>query len=540
MLYFDGINLKLLIDELKENLKGRKITKIVQYDKYSLSLFFSRLNLFISVSPKLPICYIQDNKDLAPTAPLKFALSLKKYLQGAIISSAEQINVDRIIKLNFSKIDELGNVKFHSLIIELMGKHSNIFLVDENNIIIDLIKKFSLEENKLRLLMPGATYETPLISEKINPYEIDKTYFNNIYIDSNSIIKNIDGFGKISSNQISSFEDFKNLINAKANPTIYYNNDKPVLASFVHNNNYNDYEKKNFDSISLMINDYIFDTIASNQINSIKTSLKKIVNNKINKNKSALKKIDLIINNEENIIIDKIKADILAANIYNIPKYKEEVTLLNFYDNEDILIKLDPTISAQENLDRYYKKYNKNKRAVQYNKDRKDELTGENEYLNQIIFYIENSKDIDNIKEIEKELIDGRYIKKRAKKGKKEKINKIKPKSIDKDNYTIFYGTNNRENEYITFKLADKEDIWLHVKDIPGSHVIIKNKGDMEINEDILVEAAIVAVKNSAVKSDERVLVDYTKKRYVKKPNGSKPGFVIYTHDQTLVINDLN
>lgn len=535
MLYIEGFTLKFLKNELDDSLSKRKISKVVQYDKFSLSLYFGKINFFLSINPQLPICYLANEKTEAPDVPLTFALSLKKFLLGSILQRVEQAGYDRILIFHFTKLNELGENKEYKLLIELMGKHSNIILLDSENKIIDLLKKFSLEENKLRLLMPHAPYEFPVIQKKLSPSEVNIEKYNDLLLNG-GLNNKIEGFGKLSLNEIQSFNDFERIVNSTVKPVVYRKSNKIKLASFIEYSKYEEnFEKINFNTVNELINYYIKTTISSEQVDKLKRELLKKAEDKIRRNKNIFKNLNRDITKNGDYEKYKQIGDILAANLYSVKSYCESITLYDFYENKYKEIALDSKLSPQQNLDKYYQKYNKFKRGYEFNIQRKAFISSEIDYLQSVKNYIETAKDTVTLKNIEDELMEGKYIKRKT--DKRKKLKKKQGLLISKEvinGYEIYYGKNNKENEHITFKMADRDDMWLHIKDMPGSHVIVRLKAQEELPDEVLEAAAILAAQYSKLIPNSTVQIDYTRRKFVKKPPKSKPGFVIYSHEKAI------
>lgn len=534
MLYIDGITLKYLKDEFKEELTGRKVTRIFQYDKLSLSLFFGKINLFFSINPQLPICYIKSKKEDAPDKPMAFSLTLRKSLVGSILTNVNQYSSDRILQFTFNKIDELGVKREFHLILELMGKHSNIILIDNEKKIIDLIKKFSLEENRLRLLMPNVPYELPEVTEKYNAYTLTEDEFEKSKV---NLSTKIDGIGSYNKNRMNSYDEYQEVLNLPKEPVAYMNNDAIKFASFTKFMELENYEKKVFDTCNQLTEWYIDYTSSSNRINTLKKNLKKALSTKLKRDKGTLKKLEKDMLKGE--VYEKYKqyGDILAANMYQLKPRMKVVELFDFYSNENILLELDEKLSPQENLNNYYKRYNKGKRAIEFAIKREEEIRKNLEYLHSLETYLEKTKTVEGLESLQEEFAEEGLIRKiKNKKRKKHKELEVGVQE-EKNGIVIYYGRNNKENEYITFKLADKNDIWLHVKDLPGSHVIIKGSDIDSIEDEILFKAGELAREYSKVETDNAVQVDYCLRKFVKKPKGSKAGYVIYSNEKVLLID---
>ena len=539
MFYIDGISLNKIKDELKENLLGKKINKITKNTEVSLSIYFGKTELIFSCNPSFPICYIADSKESVLENTAGLAANMKKHLLNAMLTDIQQLRFDRILCFKFAKINELGEIKNYSIYFEIMGKYSNFIFADENDKIIDLLKRFSLEENRLRALFPGLKYEQPIIEEKISPLNITEDEFNK-FKNENSLLKNIEGLGKLTVQNITDFNSFTQLLNAQSQPKIFLNKGRIVLGSVLNilpkGKEYDDV--LSFKSFREAINFYINSENLSSSFDTLKTQLLDNINKKVKKNMRILSLLEDEALEKQDFIKYKEQGDILAASIYTLKRGMTSLTTYDFYNNKEISIPLDPQITPQENLEKLYKKYNKLKRGMEANKRRFIEINEELNYLNSIKLFIDNSSNTDNLKLIQEELISQGYIKLQQKKGnRKKQIKEIGYGVLEFGGFKILYGRNNIENDNLTFKVASKEDIWLHSKNIPGSHVIIKAN---EITEEMLLKGAEVAAYFSKSSTGDKISVDYTKKRYINKPKGSKPGFVTYENEKNILIEKPN
>jgi len=528
MLYIDGLSLQHLKNELNDKLAKRKVTRVVQHTKLSFSLYFGRNNLLFTVNPKSPICYLSNSKEKTEPMNTNFILNFRKYLSGAILTEITQYSLDRILIFSFTKLNELGEQKRYKLIFEIMGKHSNAILVEDSKI-LELLKRFSIEENRLRLLFPGADYQYPITTEKKTIDEIDENKFNEI-ISSSSLIKEIEGIGKFTANSIKSYEDLISFKEKEAKPTIYFEKEKIKVASLSELNIDSD-KLIHFESTNELIEYYFTNTISSEQVNLLKSKLLTTVEKAIKKNKKIIKLINRDIDKNSNYEVQKEIGDILAANLYQIKKGLTEVTLFNFYTNEDIVIKLEDNLSPKANLDRYYKKFNKLKRGYEFNFERLEKIEGEIFYLEGLLEDIKRCSTVISLLPIEEELIAEKYIKKSNKR--RKAIKKSQPEMIVYEGYEIYFGKNNSENETVTFKIGGKNDIWFHVKDIPGSHVIVKTKGE-KLPQEVLEKAGKISAFYSKAFAGEKIRVDYCERKFVKKIKGGKPGAVIYSNEQSV------
>ncbi|BBA50895.1 NFACT family protein [uncultured Fusobacterium sp.] len=539
MFYIDGISLNKIKDELKVNLSGKKINKITKNTEVSLSVYFGKTELVFSCNPSFPICYIADSKESILENSAGLAANMRKHLLNAMLTDIQQLGFDRILCFKFAKINELGEVKNYSIYFEIMGKCSNFIFTDEEDKIIDLLKRFSLEENRLRALFPGLKYEQPVIEEKISPLNVSKDEFNK-FTTENSLLKNIEGLGKLTVQNITDFDSFTQLLNAPPQPKIFLNKGRIVLGTVLNiipkGKEYD--EAVSFDNFRDAINFYINSENLSSSFDTLKTQLLDNINKKIKKNMRIISLLEEEAIEKQDFIKYKEQGDILAASIYTLKKGMTSIETYDFYNNKEISISLDPQITPQENLEKLYKKYNKLKRGMEANKRRFIEINEELNYLNSIKLFIDNSPNTDNLKLIQEELISQGYIKIQQKKGnKKKQVKEIGYGLLEFENFKILYGRNNIENDNLTFKIASKEDIWLHSKNIPGSHVIIKAN---EITEEMLLKGAEVAAYFSKSSAGDKISVDYTKKRYINKPKGSKPGFVTYENEKNILIEKPN
>lgn len=537
MLYLDGISLNKIKEELGRELVGKKIGKITQETELSVSIFFGRLNLVVSAAASLPICYLSEDKNLKLDENFNFLLSLKKYLQNSSLEEITQIGFDRILCFKFKKLDFLGAVNFYHLYFEIMGKHSNLILTDEKGRILDLMKRFSLEENKARLLFPGAQYELPNLEKKKNPSEISENEFQGIKENPKEFIATVEGVGKLLVQNAKDYKSFKEILESEIYPCCYLKDNRIVLATLLKGIEPKEFKEKiEFQSYSEMVNYYIEKNHMTNsqeklfhQIsNTVKKRMKKLERTLLNIEQDNLQKSDYEINREI--------GDILAANIYQLKKNMPQVTLYNFYRNSNMEIELNTAHTIQKNIDSYYKKYNKLKRGLVSNERRIVEVRSEIEYLESTLALATAIQTPENLKNIQTELENQGYLKV-VKKGNPKGKKKVRTDNFavyeEGENYKVIYGRNNSENDFVTFKLGDKDDFWFHAKDIPGSHVILKvNRG--YLSDELIEKAARVALIYSKSEIGHRVTVEYTQRKFVSKPKGARPGAVIYTNHREI------
>ena len=547
MLYLDGIGISFLVKEIKEKILRYKLTKIFQYDRVSFSLFFGKNNLLFQVKDNSTIFYLKDEKDPNTDFQSKFLLSLKKHLQNSILVNIRQEGFDRIVYFDFEKLNQFGDVEKYTLIIEIMGKASNIFLTCKDKILSALY--FTSIDVGNRVIMTGAKYTLPFEEKKISPIYLEK---ENFPFETETFLEKIEGAGRAFALQCSQdYNIFKRYLSSyrpvmyeilnrgKIQKVLTYNEFSEFSQkenANLENNPENKNNRKYFETLNEGLNAYFKTTITSNVISEKKKSLLKYVNSQIKKFKKIEKNIKVDLKKNENFENYKNIGDILAANMHQIKYGMKKVTVFDFYNNQEITINLDPLLSPNDNLNFYYNKYNKGKRTISALNLRFGDIQNEIKYFEEIKMFIEKENDFIGIEEIENELNlsdNGNKIKNKI------KLNKTKKRellSFDYKGFQIFVGRNNKENEEISFSKGQPNDIWMHIKDIPGSHVLIL-RNNQELPEDVLIYAANLACEYSKAKKGDKVTVDYCERKFIKKIKNSKPGNVTYTNFHSLLIN---
>ena len=547
MLYLDGIGISFLVKEIKEKILRYKLTKIFQYDRVSFSLFFGKNNLLFQVKDNSTIFYLKDEKDPNTDFQSKFLLSLKKHLQNSILINIRQEGFDRIVYFDFEKLNQFGDVEKYTLIIEIMGKASNIFLTCKDKILSALF--FTSIDVGNRVIMTGAKYTLPFEEKKISPIYLEK---ENFPFQTETFLEKIEGAGRAFAVQCSQdYDVFKKYLSSykpvmyeilnrgKIQKVLTYNEFSEFSQkenTNLENNPENKNNRKYFETLNEGLNAYFKTTITSNVISEKKKSLLKYVDSQIKKFKKIEKNIKVDLKKNENFENYKNIGDILAANMHQIKYGMKKVTVFDFYNNQEITINLDPLLSPNDNLNFYYNKYNKGKRTISALNLRFGDIQNEIKYFEEIKMFIEKENDFIGIEEIENEL---NLSDNRNKIKNKIKLNKTKKRellSFDYKGFQIFVGRNNKENEEISFSKGQPNDIWMHIKDIPGSHVLIL-RNNQELPEDVLIHAANLACEYSKAKKGDKVTVDYCERKFIKKIKNSKPGNVTYTNFHSLLIN---
>ena len=545
MLYLDGIGISFLIKEIKEKILRYKLTKIFQYDRVSFSLFFGKNNLIFQVKDNSTIFYLKDEKDPNTDFQSKFLLSLKKYLQNSILINISQEGFDRIVYFDFEKLNQFGDVEKYTLIIEIMGKASNIFLTSKNKILSALY--FTSIDVGNRVIMTGAKYTLPFEEKKISPIYLEA---ENFPFETESFMEKIEGVGRAFALECSQdYDTFKKYLSSYK-PVMYEILNRGKIQKVLTYNEFSEFSQKEnknlesenengrkyFETLNDGLNAYFKTTITSNVISEKKKNLLKYVDSQIKKFKKIEKNIKVDLKKNENFENYKNIGDILAANMHQIKYGIKKVTVFDFYNNQQITINLDPLLSPNDNLNFYYNKYNKGKRTISALNSRFLDIQNEIKYFEEIKMFIEKENDFIGIEEIENEL----NLTNNGNKSKnKIKLNKPKKRdllSFDYNGFQIFVGRNNKENEEISFSKGQPNDIWLHIKDIPGSHVLIL-RNNQELPNDVLLHAANLACEYSKAKKGDKVTVDYCERKFVKKIKNSKPGNVIYTNFHSLLID---
>ena len=540
MLYLDGIGISFLIKEIKEKILRYKLTKIFQYDRVSFSLFFGKNNLIFQVKDNSTIFYLKDEKDPNTDFQSKFLLSLKKHLQNSILINIRQEGFDRIVYFDFEKLNQFGDVEKYTLIIEIMGKASNIFLTSKDKILSALY--FTSIDVGNRVIMTGARYTLPFEEKKISPLYLED---ENFPFETETFMEKIEGVGRAFALQCSQdYHTFKKYLSSYK-PVMYEIINRGKIQKVLTYNEFSEFnqkenitlenERKYFDTLNEGLNAYFKTTITSNVISEKKKNLLKYVDSQIKKFKKIEKNIKVDLKKNENFEKYKNIGDILAANMHQIKYGMKKITVFDFYNNEEVMINLDPLLSPNDNLNFYYNKYNKGKRTISALNSRFLDIQNEIRYFEEIKMFIEKENDFIGIEEIENEL---NLTNNGHKSKNKIKLNKPKKRdllSFDYKGFQIFVGRNNKENEEISFSKGQPNDIWMHAKDIPGSHVLIL-RNNQKVPDDVLLHAATLACDYSKAKKGDKVTVDYCERKFVKKIKNSKLGNVIYTNFHSLLI----
>lgn len=561
----DGIYLNSLVSELRENLIDSKIDKINQPEKDEIILTIrgkGNKKLLISSSSTYPRIHFTNISKVNPLKAPTFCMVLRKYLCGGKILDIYQEDLDRIVTFKIETKDELGFESIYNLIVEIMGRHSNISLVRErDNKIVESIKHLTANKNSYRVLYPGVDYVYPPKSTKLNLFNLDfdslKDFFkdNPIEFNESFFSRILTGVGKSYSaelynkylNEVESEIVLDKLFNFLENirATLFDNTSYTMFSKdgrlfdfyFKDLEIYNSCEKESLETNSELLETFYSEKDKQDRLHAKSVDIHRLLTTNIDR---CLKKIKILNATLEDCAkkeIYKIKGELLTSYIYSFKKGDKSVNVLNYYNSEEeeyLNIALDINKTPSENVQHYFKRYNKLKTAEIEALKQLELTNSELDYLYSVATNLENADNYEEIEDIKKELIESSYIRfRRTGKQKKEKISKpLHFKSSE--GIDIYVGKNNIQNDTLTLKTSDKRYTWLHTKDIPGSHVVIAS---FEFSEQTLLEAATLAAFYSKAKEGNKVPVDYTLIKNVKKPSGAKPGMVIYSTNKTILID---
>ncbi len=572
---FDGILLNCVINELEEKILNGRIDKIYQPEKDEIIILIrnkgSNYRLLLSANPNNSRMHLtQISKDNPLSAPM-FCMLLRKHLLGGRIINIEQPQFERIAVIHVKNKDELGDLTVKKLIIEIMGRHSNIILVDKTNKILDSIKHVSQEMSRVRQVLPGKQYIFPPSQGKQNPLAQD---FGSVleFIESSNTAQKPDklissgftGISRVSAREIvfraigqkecsikslspeeksklaSSFIDFFEMIKTKNfHPCILKDDQERLIDVFpVLFYHYPLDYQKHFASISEALDLFYRERDKKDRMKQLSSNLFRVLNTNLERAQNKLGVLLEEMRDAEKAETYKLWGELITANIYNIPKGAEEVQLVNYYDENGatVSIPMDPKKSPAQNAQAYFKKYNKAKNAIEMVGKQIKETREEIIYIENQLHNLEKCTDEADIEEIREELIKEGYIKNNSRKKRPPKPTPSKPHHfISSDGFDIFVGKNNAQNDRLTLKTASSEDIWMHTKDVPGSHVIIKTQG-RSIPDSTLYEGAMLAAYFSKARTSSNVAVDYCPRKNVKKPRGARPGMVIYENYNTIYV----
>jgi len=552
---FDGFVTRALVHELNEKIINGRIHKI--YQPHQTDLIFhirstiGNVILLLSANPTYPRVQLTNETYVNPMEPPMFCMLLRKHLEGGIIENIEQVSNERIIHLDLKNKSELGDIQNKRLIIEIMGRHSNIILINKDtNLIIDGINHVTPSISSYRQVLPGREYVTPPDQKKMNPLLITEADFlSHLYLNEgkidNQLIHTFEGMSPSVAREIlhqsglptkeNLWRTFSQWMDSCRNhayqPTITYSEraDFSILP-LTHLNG----ETERFVEISSCLEKFYFEKAKRDTVRQKVQDLSKLLLIEKNKNEKKIEHLNEDLRQADEAEKYKLYGEMITAHMHTMKRGDSEVEVINYYDENQALIKipLDIMKTPSENAQQYFKKYNKLKNSLSFIEEQLETTKQEIIYLDTLITQIENA-DISDLEDIRSELVEQGYLRQRGKIVKRKNKNPEIEQYLSTEGVPIYVGKNNLQNEFLTHRFANSTDTWLHTKDIPGSHVVIKGR---DFGEQTLMEAATLSAYFSKAKHSSQVPVDYTLIKYVKKPNGAKPGFVIYENQKTLYI----
>jgi len=578
----DGIVISNIVNELNSSLVSGRLYKIAQPEADELLLTIknngTQYRLTISASAGLPLIYLTDVNKTSPITAPNFCMLLRKHVNNGRIISISQPGLERVIDFELEHLNEMGDLCKKHLIVELMGKHSNIIFCDDKNMIIDSIKHVSSQMSSVREVLPGREYFIPQTVDKANPLEADyKTFAELVYSKPIPLVKaiytSLTGISPVVSEevcyeasldsstpanvlneneQLHLYKVFKGIIETilskQYTPNIVYHGNEPVEFGSLELSIYKDNNSKEtikaggslvcikYSTISEVLHTFYATKNAISRIRQRSVDLRKILNTALERN---YKKYDLQLKQlKDTDKRDKFKVygELINTYGYGIESGSKSFEALNYYTNENITIPLDSMLTPKENAVKYFEKYNKLKRTFEADTKLVEETSIEIKHLESISTSLDIAIGEEDLVQLKEELIEYGYIRRKGPTNKKIKITSKPFHYLSSDGFHMYVGKNNFQNDELTFKFANGGDWWFHSKSIPGSHVIVKTGGN-ELTDKTYEEAATLAAHYSKGRDQEKVEIDYTERKNIKKPNASKPGFVIYNTNFSMVAN---
>ena len=568
---FDGIVIANLVKDLNDKIVSGRISKIAQPEKDELLLTIKgnreNFRLLISANASLPLLYFTETNKPSPLTAPNFCMLLRKHIANGRIISVSQPGLERIVRIEIEHLDEMGDLKRKFLIVELMGKHSNIIFCDDENKILDSIKHISAQVSSVREVLPGREYFIPHAGEKKDPLTITEEEFKELIGKtpqnlSKALYTDLTGLSPTVSAELCHLASLDGDISAKDfsdselthlyhaftwimddvrqgnfTPNIIYQKEKPVEFASIPLSMFSggDYRSVSFPSISALLERYYAERNTVSRIHQKSTDLRKILTNSLERSYKKRDHQQKQRKDTEKREKFRIYGELLNTYGYGIQEGEKSFRCLNYYNNTEITIPLDPTLSAQENAVRYFDKYNKQKRTFEATSRQLEQTEAEIEHLESISTFLDIARKEEDLAQIKEELTEYGYIKRHFSGGKKQKKAVSRPfHYLSSDGFHIYVGKNNYQNEELTFKLASGNDWWFHAKGIPGSHIIVKTEGK-ELPDRVFEEAGALAAYYSRGRGQDKVEIDYIQKKNLKKVPGAAPGFVVYHTNYSLV-----
>lgn len=568
---FDGITIAAMVKELNTSLKGGRINKIAQPESDELLITArgqdGQKRLLLSASPSLPLLYFTSKNRISPLTAPNFCMLLRKHIGSARITDITQPGMERVVQFHLEHLNELGDVCHKILIMELMGKHSNLIFCDDKGMILDSIKHVSSNMSSVREVLPGREYFIPKTQDKLDPLTITEEEFiagicQKPLPAAKAIYSSLTGISPVMAQEVcfrASIDgnDSMQSLNEAARthlyhtfarimdqvkegsftPNIIFRGDEPVEYGVLDFQQYGpEYHSVSFDSVSQMLETYYASRDLITRIRQKSADLRRIVQTALERNRKKLMLQQKQMKDTEKKDKYKIYGELINTYGYGLEEGVKSFKALNYYTNEEITIPLDPQLTPQENSKKYFDRYQKLKRTQEALEEQIKETTEEIQHLESISNALDIAREESDLSQIKEELTEFGYIKKHytSKKGAKMQT-KSKPfHYISSDGYDIYVGKNNYQNDELTFKFASGNDWWFHAKKMPGSHVVVKTK-DGILPDRTFEEAGSLAAYYSQGRTAPKVEIDYLQKKNVKKPAGAKPGFVVYYTNYSLM-----
>lgn len=567
---FDGITIACMAHELQEKIVGGRITKIAQPEADELLLTIKtregNCRLLLSASASLPLIYLTEQNKPGPMTAPNFCMLLRKHINGGRILSVTQPSLERILRFEIEHLDEMGDLCRKYLIIEIMGKHSNLIFCTDTDQIIDSIKHVSAQMSSVREVLPGRKYFIPDTQEKADPLTITEEAFVSLVGQkaaklSKALYTSLTGLSPVAAEEICArasldsdrpaasckeeelihlyrtFARFLSPVRAgESTPAIYYDGKTPAEFSCIPLTIYDHCQREDFPSVSQVLERYYAEKNTLTRIRQKSTDLRRIVQTALERN---IKKYDLQakqLKDTEKKEKYRIYGELINTYGYGVEPGSRSFEALNYYTGENITVPLDPMIPVQENAKKYFDKYGKLKRTCEAVTTLLEETASEIEHLRSIQTALDIALQEEDLVQIKEELMESGYIRKRNPGSRRPKITSRPFHYVSSDGYHMYVGKNNLQNDELTFQTARGNDWWFHAKGAPGSHVIVQTNGD-ELPDRTFEEAARLAAYYSGSRGADKVEIDYVEKKHVKKPNGSKPGFVVYYTNYSMMID---
>ena len=566
---FDGITIANIVHDLNQTILGGKINKIAQPENDELILTIknnrTQYRLFLSASASLPLIYLTGNNKPGPLTAPNFCMLLRKHIGSGKIISITQPGMERVIRFEIEHLNEMGDLCTKYLIVEIMGKHSNIIFTNDNEQIIDSIKHVSAHMSSVREVLPGRPYFIPATQAKADPFELTadilcEQILNKPAPTAKAIYTSVTGIspliaeeicyragidGGVPTDGLSSLEKLhlahtflrimEDIRQGMFEPNIVYKGKEPVEFASLKLTQYQDFSVTEFSSISELLETYYAEKNIVTKIRQKSVDLRKIVQTSLERNVKKYQLQQKQMKDTEKKDKYRIWGELINTYGYGLEPGIKFFEALNYYTNETVNIPLDPTLTPQENAKKYFDKYSKLKRTADALEKLLQETDSEIRHLESIAASLDIAVSEDDLIQIKEELTEYGYIRRKYTTGKKVKITSKPFHYVSSDGFHMYVGKNNYQNEELSFKFASGNDWWFHAKGQPGSHVIVKTNGE-ELPDRTFEEAGRLAAYYSKGRQAPKVEIDYTLKKNLRKPTGGKPGFVVYYTNYSLLI----